>query len=92
MNVIQQEGLTILSDREVLTQTLLETSQMLWESRSLPCTWRPHARVLFLLRTLCASHLSPSQVTSTRQRSEALLRALSQERNRSLLDATTFSR
>lgn len=90
------EELVLLSDREVLTRTLLETSDLLHQahcspmSTSLPLYWKAHVRVLWLLSTLCRSHLSGAQATSILQRSQDFARLLRvYDRRKALSSATT---
>lgn len=81
------ERMTIVSDREVLTRTLLEILSLMEEINQvtwLRSSWRVRVRAQFLLLHLCTSHLSASQVTSIRQMSRVLadLLASGSERSR----------
>lgn len=72
MNV---DTLVILSDREVLTRTLLEVETLLESPRSttyLRLSFQARARVLWLLRCLCSDHLTPHQLSSIQDRSTCL--------------------
>lgn len=58
------ELMTIRSDRQVLTQTLLEVEALLQQPTSMTfllSSFRARVRVLFLLQHLCRDHLSRQQ-------------------------------
>lgn len=57
------EQLVMISDRETLTRTLLEVQHLL-STESTRSSLRARVRVLWLLQTLCVSHLSPTQVST----------------------------
>lgn len=57
------EQLILIHDREVLKRTLLEISEILSPSAT-RSSLRARVRVLWLCRTLCASCLSPSEVST----------------------------
>jgi hypothetical protein len=75
--------LTIFSDREVLSRTLLEVEHLLATSLTTPDSMesrrsqlRARVRVLWLLQHLCSSHLSSGSLQSIRYRSHLLQVAL----------------
>lgn len=78
------ESLMILSDRDVLTRTLLEINLLLREQQGMTfqlLSYRARVRVHFLLLHLCQSCLSANQVTSIRQVSRTLEAALNYDQH-----------
>lgn len=76
----QLEILQILSDREVLTRTLLEVETLLEHPRPetyLLSSFRARARLLWLLRCLCHEYLTSQQLASIDNRSRTLREILS---------------
>lgn len=79
------EGLTLIHDREVLTRTLLEVAKILQTSSPMTyqlSSYRALGRVLFLLQTLCATHLSTSELGAIRTCSRELSLMLLHDRGR----------
>lgn len=79
------DELTIRSDRETLTVTLLETAYLLQQSNPMTyklSSYRALGRVLFLLQHLCRSHLSPSELATIRSVSRELSLFLVHDRDR----------
>jgi hypothetical protein len=72
---VNAKELTIHTDREMLTQTLLETARILQSSGPMTykrSSYRALGRVLFLLRHLCRDHLSTSQLSQISEVSREL--------------------
>lgn len=74
------ENLVLLSDREVLTRTLLEIERLLERPATANfklSSFRARSRVLWLLRTLCTAYLTSLQVSQIEDRSSSLRAILS---------------